>query len=153
MGRWYVLGYTPILVDKGAHNAIEHYRRDADDRIQTTYEFRDGAFDGEIKRYTPVGWVHDTSTNAEWRMQFIWPFSAEYVILYVDEDYTETIIAHPNRKYAWIMHREPEIEETRYDELVGKLEAVGYDPAIIQRLPQDWSGEEARLKDLEAEGL
>lgn len=153
MGRWYVHGYTPILVDKAAHNAIEHYRMDADEKIQTTYQFRDGGFDGELKTYTPVGWVHEAGSNAEWRMQFIWPFRAAYIILHVDADYTETIIAHPKRKYAWIMSRSQDLSEADYERLLAKLEAVGYDPAIVQRLPQDWSGETERLHELEADGL
>lgn len=153
MGRWYVHGYTPILVDKEAHNAIEHYRLDDDAKIQTTYQFRDGGFDGDVKTYTPVGWVHDEASNAEWRMQFIWPFRAEYIILHVDEDYTETIIAHPNRKYAWIMLRSNQVSEADYERLVRKLEAVGYDREIVKRLPQDWSGEAERLAALEADGL
>ena len=84
MGRWYVHGYTPIIVDKDAHNAIEHYRLDADKKIQTTYQFRDGGVDAEIKTLTPVGWVdEEVDSNAEWRMQFIWPFTADYIILHL----------------------------------------------------------------------
>ena len=72
MGRWYVHGYTPIIVDKNAHNAIEHYRLDADKKIQTTYQFRDGGFAAEINTLTPVGWVDEkVDSNAKWRMQFI----------------------------------------------------------------------------------
>jgi apolipoprotein D and lipocalin family protein len=153
MGRWYVHGYTPILVDKAAHNAIEHYRLDDNAKIQTTYQFRDGGFDGELKTHTPVGWVHDEATNAEWRMQFIWPFRAEYIILHVNDSYTETVIAHPNRKYAWVMLRSNQVSEADYKRLLGKLEAVGYDREVIQRLPQDWSDEGERLRMLEAEGL
>jgi len=153
MGRWYVHGYTPILVDKQAHNAIEHYRLDEDAKIQTTYQFRDGGFDAELKTYTPVGWVHDTTTNAEWRMQFLWPFRSDYIILHVDADYTETIIGHPGRNYAWIMLREPEITEATYERLMQKLVAAGYDPAVVQKLPQDWSGEAERLKGLRVESL
>ena len=153
MGRWYVQGYTPILVDKEAHNAIEHYRLDENAKIQTTYQFRDGGFDAELKTYTPVGWVHDETTNAEWRMQFIWPFRADYIILHVDEDYSETIIAHPNRKYAWIMTRGTELADADYERLLGKLEAVGYDLSVVKRLPQDWSDESERLEALEAKGL
>lgn len=153
MGRWYVIGYTPIVVDKQAHNAIEHYRLDSDAKIQTTYQFRDGGFDGEIKTYTPVGWVHNQANNAEWRMQFIWPLRADYVILHVDEDYTETIIAHPNRKYAWIMTRSPEVGRSGYERMVKQLEAVGYDRSVIQRMPHDWSGEAEREQELESAGL
>lgn len=153
MGRWYVHGFTPIIVDKEAHNAIEHYRLDEDDKIQTTYQFREGGFDGEIKTYTPVGWVHDEASNAEWRMQFLWPFRSDYLVLHVDDAYTETIIAHPSRKYAWIMLRDTEVNDEDYARLLGKLAAAGYDTSLVQRMPHDWSGEAERLKSLQAEGL
>lgn len=154
MGRWYVHGYTPILVDKKAHNAVEHYRLDENEKIQTTYQFRDGSFDGELKTYTPVGWVYDeVSSNAEWRMQFLWPFRADYIVMHVDADYTETIIGHPGRNYAWIMLREPEISAATYKRLMKKLVAAGYDPSVVKKLPQDWSGESERLQALRAEGL
>ena len=153
MGRWYVHGYTPILVDKEAHNAIEHYRLDADEKIQTTYQFRDGGFEGDLKTYTPVGWVYDETTNAEWRMQFLWPFRSDYIILHVDKDYSETIIAHPSRRYAWIMLREPAVSDSAYARLIKKLESAGYNSEIIKKLPHDWSSESERLAALQDEEL
>ena len=154
MGRWYVHGYTPIIVDKNAHNAIEHYRLDADKKIQTTYQFRDGGFDAEINTLTPVGWVDEkVDSNAEWRMQFIWPFTADYIILHLDDDYSETIIAHPSRKYAWVMLRSDKVSNADYDRLLSKLKAVGYDTSLMQKLPHDWSGEAERLAEMEAGGL
>jgi apolipoprotein D and lipocalin family protein len=153
MGRWYVLGYTPILVDKKAHNAIEHYRLDEENKIQTTYQFRDGGFDGELKTYTPVGWVHDKSTNAQWRMQFIWPFRSDYIILHLAEDYSRTIVAHPSRKYAWIMQREPQISDQDYETMLQILESEGVDRGLLLRLPQDWSTEVGRMESLRSAGL
>ena len=154
MGRWYVHGYTPIIVDKDAHNAIEHYRLDADKKIQTTYQFRDGGVDAEIKTLTPVGWVdEEAGSNAEWHMQFIWPFTADYIILYVDAEYSETIVAHPSRKYAWIMLRGDSVSDADYDRLLSKLKLAGFDTGIMQKLPHDWSGEVERLAQMEANGL
>ena len=147
MGTWYVVGYTPILVDGKAHNATEHYYLKSDGRIQTTYQFRKGSFNGPLKTYRPVGFVHNRETNAEWRMQFVWPFKADYLILHYDKAKGETIIGHPNRKYAWIMMREPECAEVTYERLLNKLINLGYDSDLIQRLPQDWSDEQLR-KDM-----
>jgi len=98
MGLWYVHGYTPIVVDKEAYDATEHYEQDEKGRIQTTYRFRKGGHEGPRKEFTPVGFVHNTESNAEWRMQFLWPFKSTYIILHVEADYSGTIIAHPNRK-------------------------------------------------------
>ena len=154
MGRWYVHGYTPIIVDKDAHNAIEHYRLDAEKKIQTTYQFRNGGFDADIKTLTPVGWVDEKiDSNAQWRMQFIWPFTSDYIILHLDADYTETIFAHPSRKYAWVMLRSDIVSDADYDRLLTKLKAVGYDIGLMRKLPHDWSGEAARLAEMEANGL
>lgn len=150
MGTWYVVGYTPILVDGKAHNATEHYYLKPDGRIQTTYQFRDGSFDGTLKTFRPMGFVHNKETNAEWRMQFIWPFKAAYLILYYDEALGETIIGHPNRKYAWIMLRKPDCEADTYDRLLNKLIEMGYKRELIERLPQDWSDEQLR-KEMMAE--
>jgi apolipoprotein D and lipocalin family protein len=146
MGTWYVVGYTPILVDKKAHNATEHYYLKPDGKIKTTYQFRKGSFDGPLKTFQPVGFVRNEETNAEWGMQFIWPFKADYLILHYDDSKGETIIGHSNRKYAWIMLRAPEYEEATYRRLLGKLEKLGYKTELIQTLPQDWSNEQLRMK-------
>ena len=144
MGTWYVVGYTPILVDGNAYNATEHYYLKPDGRIHTTYQFRKGGFDGPLKTFRPTGFVHNKETHSEWRMQFIWPFKAAYLILHYDEALGETIIGHPKRKYAWIMLREPEYETATYDRLLNKLIELGYDSELIQLLPQDWSNEQLR---------
>jgi apolipoprotein D and lipocalin family protein len=145
MGTWYVLGYTPLGVDKAAHNAIEHYHLAEGGTIETTYQFRQGATDGPLKTLTPVGRVYDQTSNAEWRMQFIWPFQADYFIMDLSADYQRTIIAHPNRKYAWIMARTPEISDAHYQEMLAKLVAEGFDREVILKVPHDWSQEAKRI--------
>jgi len=153
MGAWFIHGYTPIFVDKEAHNAVEHYYLNDKNEVETTYRFRDGSFDGELKTYTPKGFPEeDDPSQARWQMQFIWPFKSDYVILHVSEDYERTIIGHPSRKYIWIMDRSYELEDKTYEALLKKAEDAGYDTSIIQRLPQDWSDEAERLKELKEVG-
>jgi apolipoprotein D and lipocalin family protein len=152
MGAWYVIGYTPIIVDKAAHNGVEHYYLNPKNEIETTYSFRDGSTAGPIKTYKPKGFVYDKENNAEWRMQFIWPFKSDYIISYLSEDYDKTIIAHPSRKYAWIMQRSPEMDDTTYDTMLTKLKSAGYDTSVVKRMPHDWSNEQTRLKKIESAG-
>ena len=153
MGAWFVHGYTPILVDKSAHNAVEHYYLNDKGQVETTYQFRDGSFDGELKTHTPKGFpVEDDPSGARWKMQLIWPFKSDYVIVHVSEDYQSTIIGHPSRKYAWIMDRRTKMPEDLYKQLLKRLEEAGYDLSIIQSLPHDWSSEAERLKEIEETG-
>jgi apolipoprotein D and lipocalin family protein len=138
MGDWYVIANIPTSMEKGAHNAVESYRRDADGSIATTFTYRDGAFDGPEKVMRPRGFVRDHESNAIWGMQFVWPIKAEYLIAHVDAAYTETIIARSRRDYVWIMARTPQIPEADYERLARKVAELGYDVSKLERVPQRW---------------
>lgn len=138
MGDWYVIANIPTWIERGAHNAVESYRLDADGTIATTFRFRKGGFDGPIKIHRPRGFVRDHDTNALWGMQFLWPIKADYRIVHLSDDYAYTIIARQRRDYVWIMARTPELTATHYRELVDRVAQLGYDPARIERVPQRW---------------
>jgi apolipoprotein D and lipocalin family protein len=139
MGDWYVIANIPTFIEKGAHNAIESYRLEADGTIAVTFTFRDGAFDGKEKRYTPRGFVRDANSNALWGMQFIWPIKADFRITYLADDYSQTIISRQRRDYVWIMARTPSISEAVYQRLLKIVETQGYDVKQVQRVPQQWN--------------
>jgi apolipoprotein D and lipocalin family protein len=138
MGDWYVIANIPTFLEKGAHNAVETYALNEDGTIATTFVFRDGSFDGEEKTYTPKGFVRDDGSNALWGMRFIWPIKADYRIVYVDDDYSHTIIARQKRDFVWIMAREPEVSAEDYDKLIEFVASIGYDVSKIERVPQRW---------------
>jgi apolipoprotein D and lipocalin family protein len=71
-------------------------------------------------------------------MRFIWPIKAEYLITYLNDNYTRTIIARNKRDFAWIMARTPAIPEDDYAGLVAELVAQGYDTSRLQKVPQRW---------------
>jgi len=142
MGDWYVIGSIPIdfffVSEAGAHNAVETYTLNDDGSIDTRYRFRKDSFDGELKRFNPTGFIFNTETNAEWRMQFLWPFKSAYLIVYVAEDYSQTIIGVPDRKYIWIMTRSPEVSDSEYARLVERAADAGYQTESIVRIPHRW---------------
>lgn len=135
MGDWYVIAHIPTFIEKGAYNAIESYRLDADGTIATTFTFNKDALDGPLKTYTPKGFVRNTTSNAEWGMQFVWPVKAEYLIVYLDEQYQHTIIARDQRDYVWIMARTPHIAAADYDSLAERVRAMGYEAKLLRRVP------------------
>ena len=138
MGDWYVIANIPTFIERDAHNAVESYRLTDEGAVATTFTFRRGGFDGERKVYTPTGFVRDRDSNAVWGMQFIWPFKADFRIVYLDEDYTQTIIGRNQRDYVWIMARSPSMPEADYQNLLRLLGDQGYDINQIQRVPQRW---------------
>lgn len=139
MGKWYVIANIPTFVEKGAYNAVESYKLDPDGTVATTFTFHKNGFDGPLKTYTPRGFVRDTKSNAVWDMQFLWPFKSEFLIYYLNEDYTQTVIARSKRDYVWIMAKTPSIPESDYQSLVKQLGSIGYDTGKIQKIPQQWN--------------
>ena len=141
MGDWYVIANIPTFLEKGAHNAVENYALNDDGTIATTFTFRKGSFDGKLKEYTPKGFVRDDPSNALWGMRFIWPVKADYRIVYLDDNYSQTIIGRQKRDYIWIMARTPSIPDDDYRKLIDVAASIGYDTSQIQRVPQRWDGE------------
>ncbi|MDH3822045.1 MAG: lipocalin family protein, partial [Gammaproteobacteria bacterium] len=94
--------------------------------------------DGEEKEYKPKGFILDAETNARWGMRFVWPIKADYRIVYLDDDYTHTIIGRQNRDFVWIMARTPTISADDYDKLVAFVASLGYDMSKLERVPQRW---------------
>ena len=138
MGDWYVIANIPTFLEKGAYNAVETYERNPDGTIATTFVFRKGGFDGKRKEYNPKAWVRDSQSNAEWGMQFVWPIKADYRIVYLTEDYSQTVIARNKRDYVWVMARTPAIDDADYQEISSMIESMGYDISKLRKVPQKW---------------
>ena len=138
MGDWYVIANIPTSIERGAHNAVESYRLDSDGSIPTTFTFRDGAFDGKVKRYCPRGFVRDERSKAIWGMQFLWPIKADYRIVYVSDNYEHAIVGREKRDYLWIMARTPQMAEADYEQMLAIAAREGYDPGKVRRVPQQW---------------
>ncbi len=136
MGPWRVIAAIPASIEKNAYDAVESYALNPDGTIATTYTFREGAFDGKKKRYTPLGFVVDRTDNSTWGMRFLWPFKAEYLISYLDDAYSVTIIARSKRDYVWIMARAPAISDAEYGRLAALVKEWGYDTSRLRKFPQ-----------------
>ena len=137
MGQWYVIANIPTFPEKGAYNAIEAYRRAGPNEIATTFTFRKDGPDGELKTMTPTGFVSDENP-AIWKMRFLWPFKADFRVLYVSPDYQTAIVGRQKRDYLWIMARSPELDASVYQHLRDTAKERGYSLEKLQKVPQVW---------------
>ena len=135
MGDWYVIASIPTFIEKEAFNAVESYRLDDDGTVATTFRFNKGGYDGPVKEYNPRGFIRDKDSNAVWGMQFVWPFKAEYRIIYLSDDYSKTVIGRTKRDYVWIMARDNSIPDADFERITNFLRAQGYDTTKLRRVP------------------
>ena len=138
MGDWFVIANIPTFIEKKATNAIESYKLNEKGEIETTFTFYQNSPNGLKKEYRPKGFIYNSKTNAEWRMQFFWPFKMPFLIIDLAEDYSHTVIGYPNRNYVWIMARKPQMTDETYARIIKKLKSVSYDVSRIEKVPQVW---------------
>ena len=136
MGKWYVIAHIPTFIEKNAFNAVESYELNKDGTIATTFTFNEGSFNGNNKIYRPKGFVKNNKTNAEWGMQFIWPIKAQYKIVYLDQNYSHTIIARDALDYVWLMSRNKKISPNELTKLTEMIKSMGYDINELRMVPQ-----------------
>ncbi len=137
MGRWYVIASIPTSFEEGAVNAVETYTwNEEKERIDIDFRFHKDRADGPEKVIPQKGFIYNKDTNAEWRIQPFWPLKFAYLIVDLADDYSDTIIGVPNRKYVWIMARSPKIADARYAALVEKVRVLGYDLTQLKKVPQ-----------------
>ncbi len=136
MGPWYVIGCIPSLIERHEYDAVESYSLDPQGRIHTVFTYRDGSFEAPIRRMTPVGFVTPGTRGTVWGMRFIWPIKADYRVMFVKPDYSQTVIGREKRDYAWIMARSPTMPDSDYQALSALLSSQGYDIHLLRKVPQ-----------------
>lgn len=85
------------------------------------------------QRQKGTAWVVDSTTNAKLKVSFFWPFSGDYWIIDLGQNYDYAVIGHPQRTYLWILSRSEEMEEYLYNEILVRLKAQKYDTTKLIR--------------------
>jgi apolipoprotein D and lipocalin family protein len=54
----------------------------------------------------------------------------------LDRDYRHVLIGEPDRRYAWVLSREPKMDEAQLQRLLDRAAALGFDKSAFLRTPQ-----------------
>lgn len=136
MGDWYVIAHLPNSLEKGKLGTRDRYLRRPDGRIDNAFLFRKGSLDAPLQQWRALAWVHNKQTNAEWRVQFIWPLRSPYLVLDLDKDYQWSVVGHPKRKLGWVLSKNPTMDEATYRGILERLGKQGYDVSKFEKVPQ-----------------
>jgi apolipoprotein D and lipocalin family protein len=58
---------------------------------------------------------------------------ADYWVLDLTDDFRAALVGTPDRRYLWILSREPQLDGATFDRLLGTAAAQGFDIARVQR--------------------
>lgn len=136
MGRWWVISHVPNFLENGKVATSDNYERRPDGRLTADFAFRRGSVDAPEERWKGVAWVVNSATNAEWKVQLFWPFTADYQILELAPDYSWAVVASRGGKWVWVLARTTTLSDPIYRDILERISKQGLDPDKLQKVPQ-----------------
>ena len=131
-GTWYEIArYKNWFQRNCQSDTTANYSLRADGKIDIVNTCRET--NGKMKTARGTAKVYDQDTNAKLRVTFFWPFSGNYWIVSLGDDYEYAVIGEPDRKYLWILSRTPQMDEQKYQRILQQVRDLGYDPGKLQK--------------------
>jgi apolipoprotein D and lipocalin family protein len=144
-GKWYEIARLPNRFQgKCAGDTTATYSLHSDGSVSVLNQCR--RFDGRSQSIRGTAQMADSAgTTSKSKVSFFWPFTGDYWILDVAPDYQWALVGEPDRKYLWILSREPRLDERTIDRLLDHARQEGYDVSRLLRTPQTHNEPVARL--------
>jgi len=135
-GHWHEIARLPVSYQRRcAADSTAQYSLRSDGSIAVRNACRTA--DGELAAVDGVARVvGDEPARLQVRfapdwlgwLPMVW---ADYWVLALDADYQWAMVGEPDRKYLWILAREPSMDAAVFAELRGRAEQMGYDLSAL----------------------
>ncbi|MGC9342338.1 MAG: lipocalin family protein [Bacteroidales bacterium] len=132
MGKWYDIAHFPAAFLNGCENITAEYSL-TDKNFVRVYNRCVKTNTGKVKSIKGKAFKVKGSDNTKFKVQFFWPFRADYWILEIDPDYQYAAIGGPSRTYAWILSRTPDLDEEIINSLLELLKEKGFEVENMER--------------------
>ena len=131
LGSWYEIDRLPMRHEpEDATDISAHYSLDDDGSVRVRNRcIHKGELQEAIGRATPVD-----ASNSRLEVSFLpaglrWiPFTkGDYWVIALDPDYSAAMVGSPDRKYLWLLSRQPEMDATIRDHYIARARQLGFD--------------------------
>jgi apolipoprotein D and lipocalin family protein len=136
-GRWFEIAKLPNKFQKQCYGntttTFNTKREDGEMEILNRCLQKNGMVDqlrGEAK-------VIDASSNAKMKISFPKFSSNSFWIVDLDQNYQYAVVTNPDREYLWILSRVPEMDDATYQQILRRIERMGFQPNKLIRTPQN----------------
>jgi apolipoprotein D and lipocalin family protein len=136
-GTWYEIARLPNSFERKLKCITATYTVRPDGKISVLNK---GHYISEPEKESTangVAWIPDKNVPAKLKVQFFWPFSGNYWIIYLEKDYKYVLVGDPSFKYLWILCRENKMDEVTYRMLLNKAVENGFDIKPIIKVEHD----------------
>ena len=126
LGKWYEIARYDNRFEYNLNNGSALYTKEKDGRIEVFNKAYNTKKDfwKEARGYAIP---HKDQNKGALKVTFMWPFFADYRILYIDEHYETAIVGSSTLNYLWILARTPTISDNNKIELLQLIMDMNYD--------------------------
>ena len=141
LGTWYEIARLPMRHEPADYTDITAtYSLTPEGTLRVDNRARDGK--GEAQQSVGEATVVEGSGNAKLEVSFMpdglkWvPFTkGDYWILRVDEAYATALVGSPDRRYLWLLARQPHLSDAVRHDFLESARARGYDLSALITTP------------------
>ncbi|KAA3630391.1 MAG: hypothetical protein DWQ02_18055 [Bacteroidetes bacterium] len=136
-GLWYEIAKLPNSFEKGLDCVTATYSLKDNGKIKVENK---GRLLKDVSRYkdiTGTAWVPDEAFPGRIKVRFFWPFSGDYYIIDLGEQYEYALVGSPSRNFLWILSRTPEMDKDQFDQLLEVAARNGFDTSAVESVNQD----------------
>lgn len=126
-GKWYEIASYPMSFQKDCYCVTANYTITEKGYVKVFNSCRKGGVDGKEKSITGKAFVVEGTNNSKLKVQFFWPFKADYWIIDLDTNYQWAVVSASSRKYLWILSRTPQLDDSIYQSITARLVLNGFD--------------------------
>lgn len=134
MGLWYEIARFEHSFQQGCVGSSATYSLLPNGEVAVVNRCVNEA-DGHLREATGRAWSVDPAGNARLKVSFFWPFRGDYWIIDLGKDYEYVAVGAPNRKYLWILARQPLLDETVYQGIIARAARQGFAVDQLVRRP------------------
>nr|WP_099559886.1 lipocalin family protein [Stenotrophomonas geniculata] len=139
LGTWYEIARLPMRHEpEGCTDVSAHYTLLDNGNVGVTNRCR---MDGEVEEATGEACAVDND-SARLEVSFLpkglrWlPFAkGDYWVIQVAPDYSVALVGSPDRKYLWLLAREPQLDATVQDHYLASARLQGFDLSELIQTP------------------
>lgn len=142
-GKWFEIArYSNKYQKNCVGNTTATYALKEEGKISVTNECL--KMDGTVIDAKGEGKIADKTSNAKLEVRFAPGFLAflpsvwgDYWIIDLDDNYQYAAIGDPKRQYLWILSRTPKLNDAAYQNILRRVETMGFNPGKLVKTPQN----------------
>ncbi|MDD2310667.1 MAG: lipocalin family protein [Desulfuromonadaceae bacterium] len=125
MGVWHEIARIDHSFQKGCIKSSATYTMLPDGEVEVINRCVNGK-DGRLREAKGRAWSVDPENNARLKVSFFWPLRGDYWIIDLGEEYEYAVVGSPNRKYLWVLARQPVMDDIVYKGILERLTTQGF---------------------------